>query len=389
MLSTCFFPLSEGLKYEKRTVSMKKITFAMIACLSFFCFAPSFCRAEGKTRLFVVSSYHREYLWSQGTQKGLCSALKDFKFLENNQQIEEFTKNDFLETDKLVIKKAWMDTKRKNKKEEIAATTTAVMSEIKAFNPDLIFLGDDNATNFIGAHLVNTAVPVVFWGVDFNPMAYGYLDSVEHPGRNVTGVYQSGYYVAALETLKKLLPNLKTFAILSDGSETGKAKSRVVAQFAEEGNLPMQLVDQVATNSYSEWKDSARQLSGKADALLIVNHSTLRNSKGELVDSLMAGAWYLANIKKPEAVPEGQFVTEGMLLTVDDSGFKQGYEAGRMADRILHQKIAPADIAVIAPTRGAIMVNRQRAAMLGVDVANKDFIEEFVEKSAALEKYPQ
>ncbi len=107
------------------------------------------------------------------------------------------------------------------------------------------------------------------------------------------------------------------------------------------------------------------------------------------MDSLQAGAWYLAHIMKPEVSPEKQFVQEGMLLTVDDSGYKQAYEAGRMADRILHHKQSPADIAVVAPERGAVMVNRQRAAMLGIDVANKSYIEAFIDQAAALDQFPQ
>jgi putative tryptophan/tyrosine transport system substrate-binding protein len=342
-----------------------------------------------KTRIFVVSSYHREYLWSQDTNKGLCAALKDFKFIDNDQQIAEFTKNDFLETENLVIKKAWMDTKRKNTKDEIAVTTANIVNEIKAFNADLVFLGDDNATNFVGAHLFNAGVPVVFWGVDFNPLAYGYIDTLAHPGHNITGVYQSGYFKESLDVLKKFFPNIKTFAILSDASETGQAKSKVIAKLANDGQLPLQLVDQALTNSFSEWQDKALELQNKVDAFFIVNHGSLKDDKGVSVDSLKAGAWYLANIKKPEVSPEKQFVQEGMLLSVDDSGFKQAYEAGRMADMILHQKKNPSDIAVIVPARGAIMLNRQRAAMLGLDVAQNDFIEEYIEKSAALEKYPR
>ena len=343
----------------------------------------------GKLRIFVVSSYHREYLWSQDTNKGLCAAFRDFKFLDNDQQVAAYTKNDLVETDTVVIRKAWMDTKRKNNKDEIAATTNAVINEIKLFKPDLVFLGDDNATNFIGAHLYSTAVPVVFWGVDFNPSAYGYLDSMAHPGHNVTGVYQSGYFKESLDVLKKLYPDLKTFAILSDGSETGKAKSREIASLAAKGQLPLQLVDQVATNSFTEWQDRTRELQDKVDAFFVVNHGSLKGDDGTSVDSLKAGAWYLSNIKKPEAAPEKQFVQEGALVTVDDSGYKQAYEAGRMADRILHQKKNPADIAVIAPTRGRIIVNRQRAVTLGLDLLKNDFIEEFIERSAALEKYPQ
>jgi len=368
---------------------MKRPFIIMNILLIFFCLASIAHGQAEKLRIFVVSSYHREYLWSQDTNKGLCAAFKDFKFIDNDQQADEYTKNDFLETQNVVIKKAWMDTKHKSSKAEIADVTTRIVNEINMFKPDLIFLGDDNATNFIGAHFFNTRVPVVFWGVDFNPLAYGYIDTVAHPGHNMTGVYQAEYIKESLEYLKKLVANLKTFAILSDASETGLAKSRAIVKLSDKGQLSLRLVDQVATNSFSEWQDKALDLQGKVDAFFVVNHGTLKDDGGSSVDTLKAGAWYLANIKKPEASPEKQFIQEGMLLSVDDSGFKQAYEAGRMADMILHQKKNPADIAVVAPTRGAIMVNRQRAAMLGVDLANKNFIEEYIEKSAALEKYPQ
>lgn len=36
---------------------------------------------EEKTRILVVSSYQREYLWSQETNKGLCAAMLDFGYL--------------------------------------------------------------------------------------------------------------------------------------------------------------------------------------------------------------------------------------------------------------------------------------------------------------------
>ena len=309
--------------------------------------------------------------------------------MDNDQQIDEYVKNDFVETDTVIIKKAWMDTKRKSKKDEIADTTLNVVNEINDFKPDLILLGDDNATNFVGAHFFNAAVPVVFWGVDFNPLSYGYIDSYEHPGHNVTGVYQSGYFKESLEVLKKLFPDFKTFVILSDSSETGKAKSKVISRLAKEGKLPLHLVDQVVTNSFSEWKDKTIEFQRKVDAFFVVNHQTLKDDDSTSVDSLKVAAWYLTNIKNPEVSPEKQFVQEGMLLTVDDSGFKQGYEAGRVADMILHQKKNPADIGVVAPSRGAVILNSQRAKMLGIDVLGKDFIEEYIKTSVALEKYPQ
>ena len=78
-----------------------------------------------------------------------------------------------------------------------------------------------------------------------------------------------------------------------------------------------------------------------------------------------------------------------MLLVVDDSGFKQGYEAVETAHRILKEGKDPATISVRAPDRGAVLVNRQRAEMLGIDTSGQAFIEEFLDTALALEQYPE
>ncbi len=363
-----------------------KIAFVLF---SVFCLASISYGESKKIRIFVVSSYDQEYLWSQDTHKGVCAAFLDFKFVDNKKQIEEYTRNDYLETDKIVIKRAWMDTKRKSAKSEIAASSKRITQEINEFKPDLILLGDDNAANYIGNQFIDTDIAVVFWGINGIPLKYGLLDSLEHPGHNVTGIYQSGYLKEVAHYLKKLVPDIKTLAVLSDDSETGRAKAKEIEKLAEEGSLPFKLVESVVTNSYLEWQTAALRLQNKVDAFFVNNHNTLKDEQGNPVDQLKAGAWYLRNIKKPDCGHEKQFVQEGMLLVVDDSGFKQGYEAVRTAHMILHEKKDPASITVIAPTRGAIIANRQRAQMLGIDLSGKDFIEEYVDKALALEKYPQ
>ncbi|MBF0595672.1 MAG: hypothetical protein HQL22_12010 [Candidatus Omnitrophica bacterium] len=345
--------------------------------------------APGKLRIFVVSSYSRDYLWSQETNKGLCAAFKEFKFLETDQQIEDFTKNDAVETDTAVIKKSWMDTKKKSQKEEILAATAAVTAQMNEFKPDIVLLGNDNATNFIGAKLINTSTPVVFWGVAVNPMKYGYIESFDHPGHNMTGVYKSGYYKEGLDNLKKLAPGANTFAVLSDDSETGRAKVKALEKLNDHGELALKLADKVVTNSFTEFKAKILELQGKVDAFFVTNIGTIKDDDGSAVDTLKVAAWYLTNVKKPEAAAEGHLVQTGLLVAVDDSGYKQGYEAGKMADMILHGKKSPAGIPVLTPARGPIMVNKLRAQTLGIDLTGKDFIEQAVSGSKALEKYPQ
>ena len=75
--------------------------------------------------------------------------------------------------------------------------------------------------------------------------------------------------------------------------------------------------------------------------------------------------------------------------SLDQNLKKQGYEVVRIASMILHDKKNPADIPCIRPSRGPICVNRERAEMLHIDLTDKAFIEKYIEKALALDKYQQ
>ncbi len=364
---------------------MRKIGIISLLILSL---APTIYGKSRKTRIIVVSSYHREYLWSQETHEGLCSAFLEFGYLNDKSQIDEFTKSDYVESSRAIIKKLWMDTKRKSSKQDMAASAVQIVNEIKQFKPDAIMLGDDNASNYIGAQFLDTGIPILTWGMDVTPLKYGLMDSLEAPGHNVTGTYQSFFFQESLEFLKKIVPGIKTFAVLSDDSETGRAKMKRIQQLADAGKLPVKLAAAVATNSYSEWKAKALQLQDQVDAFFILNHSTIKGDAGEPVDQLRIGAWYLHHIKKPECAPEEQFVLEGMLSAAEDSGFKQGYGAVKALREVLSKGKNPATLPCRAPSRGPLIVNRERARMLGITLTKEMAIEKYAGKSLALEKYP-
>ncbi len=342
---------------------------------------------NSKKRIFVVSSYHKSYLWSQSTQKGLVKAMLSYGYLDNVQQAKSFTENDYAESTKAIIRKDWMDTKRKFSSREIAKTTYRIMQAIHKFRPDLVLLGDDNAANYIGNQLLDTETPVVFWGINGLPLKYGLIESMDSPGHNITGVWQAGYHKESLDLLHALVPDAKTFAILACDSVTSRAKVKQIQSLARTGKLSLEIVDTVLTNSFSDFKNRVLKLAQEVDAFFVLNHDTCMNDQGYHVDMLTVGKWYLENIKKPEASHEGQFVREGMLLTANDSGFNQSYRAFEMAYDILEQGLNPSRIRTITPSRGPLMVNRRRAEMLGISLADKaSIIEEIVEEAIALQK---
>lgn len=346
-----------------------------------------FATGKPKSRIFIVSSYSRDYIWSRSTQDGVNAGLLKHGYLDGREQALKLLSSDSVESSRAVITKSWMDTKRRNSRSEIALSTERIVREIRSFRPDVVMLGDDNAANYIGNQLLGTKVPVVFWGINGLPLKYGLIENLDTPGGNITGVWQSGYYKEGLELLKRLVPGAKTFAILACDSETTRPSVKMIEQLAKRGVLPMMLVESVVTNSFEDFKSRALSLSRKVDAFFVLNHDTLRDAKGRYVDMLEVGRWYLENIRIPEVSHEDQFVKEGMLLTANDSGFNQGQLAFEMVRLILEQGLNPARMAVRTPDRGPYLVNRMRANQLGIDISGSMYlIDEIIETSAALRR---
>lgn len=341
-------------------------------------------------RIAIIGSYHPEYLWSAETNQGVLKALYEHGYLAEQAEGEAFTKSGYYENDKVELKKWWMDSKRKNTLPEIQKEVTRIINDLADFYPDIVLTGDDNATNYFGNYYIDSETPLVFWGVNGNPMKYGLLNSLARPGHNITGVYQADYLKESVLFLTSLLPSIKTIALLSDDSVSSRAKLKKLKRLGETGQLPVQIVADIATNDYAEWQAQALDAATYADAFFMLNHNTLKDAKDEPVEQMKIGAWYLRNIKKPEVSYENQFIEEGMLSAVSDSGVKQGYRAMKLAIRVLEGE-DPATIAVTAPERGDYVVNKERAVMLDVydKIKNNSQIEAWVNNSAALKKYPE
>ncbi len=349
------------------------------------CFFSSTVFAAPAIRIMVVDSYHPEYLWSQHINEGFCDALLAHGYLDNKEQVATYNSNNLVETPKVVVKKLWMDTKRKKEKDEIAQIMVRFSKIIREFKPDLIFLGDDNAANYIGNQFLDTQIPIVFWGVNHTPVKYGIVDNAERPGHNVTGVYQTTYYAESLDFLKKIVPTIKNFAILSDDTTTGRVHTKAINHLHRTGRIPLKLVETVSTNDYELWKKKALELQDKVDAFFIAQYSGLKDKNNKPVPDLETANWYLNNIKIPETAGFRHRVVHGMLCAADDSGYSQGYEAVVIANDILANGADPATYPPRTPKRGPLMVNKQRAKMLGITLTQEMGIEEYIEKAAAIE----
>ena len=98
---------------------------------------------SGKVRLLIVSSYHKGYEWAMDTNAGLCAALLKFRYFDDQGQIDAFAQNDMIETSRMVMKKLWMDSKKRSSDGEMRETAKDIYLAAREFNPHLILLGDD------------------------------------------------------------------------------------------------------------------------------------------------------------------------------------------------------------------------------------------------------
>jgi len=118
----------------------------------------------------------------------------------------------------------------------------------------------------------------------------------------------------------------------------------------------------------------------------VAQYAGLKDTQGNAVPDIAVATWYVRNIKIPEAAGFKHRVVQGMLCAADDSGFNQGHEAAVIANDILMKGADPANYPPRAPKRGPLMVNRQRAKLLGITLTDAMGVEEYIDEALALQE---
>ena len=105
-----------------------------------------------------------------------------------------------------------------------AASIAPLTAELLALKPDVFVAGNDNMA--IPAAASTATVPIVF-AVGIDPIGYGVVNSLSHPGRNVTGLILGGPELGMklLSLLKEAVPKLKVVGILVGVRDRYKVES--------------------------------------------------------------------------------------------------------------------------------------------------------------------
>jgi putative ABC transport system substrate-binding protein len=240
--------------------------------------------------------------------------------------------------------------------EDNADRSAKYAAELVALAPDIILASGTLAVTAL-QHTSRT-LPIVFAAVG-DPVGAGIVDSLAHPGGNVTGFMLYEYNLAAkyLELLKEIAPRVTRVAIVRHA-----ANPAGVAMFGTLQNAAQSLgvaASPINVRDAREIERSIEAFARSPNGGLVVTQTA---SATVYRDVIIAAA---ARNKLPAVYALRYSATVGGLISYGPDDIAQFRQAAAYMDRILRGE-KPADLPVQAPTKYELVINLKTAKALGL-----------------------
>ncbi|WP_320041668.1 ABC transporter substrate binding protein [uncultured Desulfobacter sp.] len=305
---------------------MKKQTaIILIVCWSMFT-AVMPCAAQ-KKKILYVDSYHPGYLWSEQITRGIQTILDATPDIE----LDIFR----------------MDTKKNNSIEGKKAAALKAKQKIELFKPDVVIASDDNAAKYlIVPYYLNSNLPFVFCGINWDASVYGF------PASNVTGMVETSFFETGLATLKQFAKGNR-IGFLSSAAET---QEKIVSQLTQRFKVQL---DVRPARTFEQLKQNFLDLQEECDMVII---QEFRSVKGFNHEAMKA---FVNTHTRAPTLATAPYMVDYALITYAKSGEEQGEYAARTALQILDGR-SPGDIPVTTNKKVKIYLNMTLAKKLGI-----------------------
>lgn len=312
--------------------------------------------------LLIVQSY----------EKGAgCGATIETGLLEGLAQ------TGFHDAGRLNLHHFYMDTQLTHVTEEaIRRQAKLALAEIERIKPQVIVLIDDNAFEHILPPLIGGDIPVFFAGtnvpLEWYNDAHHFMDSRQHPGKNVTGVTEEHSILQSLHLIKSLIPAVKTaVTIYSDSTPFLRQMAKVNETYIREhqDSLPIRFSPSEKVTKLSDYQALIKKYDDDPSVDLIYTFApiSLIKDDGAISPVKETIRWTAQNQKKPDLTWMTDWVEAGYLasagIDLKDTGLK-------LADKIVRvlAEANPGDLPIENPGKYSIALNLDRARRLGLDI---------------------
>jgi len=213
----------------------------------------------------------------------------------------------------------------------------------------------------LAAKVATQTIPIVFMQAA-DPVRIGLVDSLNRPGRNLTGINLMWAEVAGkrLELLLELVPGAKSIAYLGNPSNPvfAESETRELKAAARAHALRLTIVNASRPSEFeTAFADIVRQ---PADALVVSSAVSLLTEPDQIVALAAQHALPAIYAWRPS-------IAVGGLMSYATSLPNAWRQAGVYTGRILKGE-KPADLPVVQPTKFELLINLQTAKALGLTV---------------------
>jgi putative tryptophan/tyrosine transport system substrate-binding protein len=230
-------------------------------------------------------------------------------------------------------------------------------AELVALAPDVILATGQEATGAL--QQVTRIVPIVFVLVP-DPVGAGFVDSLAHPGGNVTGFtpWEYGFSAKWLELLKEIAPGVKRVAVLRDAAVPEVGQFAIIQAAAPSLGVD---VSPISARDAGEIERAITTFARSSNGGLIVPGSALAAVHRDRIAAVAA------QNKLPAVYGNRFFVTAGGLISYGPDFLDQYRRAASYIDRILKGE-KPGELPVQAPTKYELVINLKTAKAQGIDI---------------------
>ena len=235
----------------------------------------------------------------------------------------------------------------------------ALLTELVAFAPEVIVTTTSNSA--VAIHAAAPTLPMVFLNVA-DPVALGLVQSLAHPGGNVTGlatVVPEGIIGKHLQLLKDLVPRASRIAVLINPAE--KMHQIALQRLPEAGqSLGLEFVI-VEASEPDQFAAAFEKVHAQgADAIHVWNGPLVFRHSVEVVG-------LAARYNLPAMYFDRRYVLDGGLISYAPNQADNWRRAAVYVDKILKGE-NPGDLPVQQPTGYDLIVNLKTAKTLGITV---------------------
>ena len=218
-----------------------------------------------------------------------------------------------------------------------------------------------NTPTILAAKAATQSIPIIF-GVGVDPIKFGLVASLNHPGGNLTGVTQLNIEIEAkqVQLLHDLAPSATTIAFLINPTSTAYSEAATESAQGAARVLGVRLLVLNASTESAIEAAFAKLVEERAGSILVSGDSFLVSKRDQIVA-------LAARHAVPALYHRREFTVIGGLMSYGPSLPEVYYQVGDYTGRIL-KGAKPADLPVQQSTKFELAINLKTAKALGMKV---------------------